>query len=93
MADILTTAWSVISPVLDIAVSVFKVLFNVVQTVFTGIANVVGSVWDKVKPIVEGIGNGLSWIADKIDVYKRQPMERYGWTGKKYGNSVKLKPK
>ena len=47
-------------------ISVFKVLFNVVQTVFNGIASVISSVWDKVKPIVEGIGNGLSWIADKV---------------------------
>mgnify|MGYP005965002569 FL=1 len=22
--------------------------------------------WDKIKPVVEGIGNGLSWIADKV---------------------------
>ena len=28
--------------------------------------NVISSVWNTVKPIVEGIGNGLSWIADKV---------------------------
>ena len=62
VADILITAWGVISP----AISVFKLLFNVVQTVFNGIASVVSSVWSKVKPIVEGIGNGLSWVAGKV---------------------------
>lgn len=66
VADILTTAWGVISPVMDLAISVFKLLFNVVQTVFNGIANVVSSVWSKVKPIVEGIGNGLSWVTNKV---------------------------
>ena len=66
VADILTTAWGVISPVMDLAISVFKLLFNVVQTVFNGIASAVSSVWSKVKPIVEGIGNGLSWLANKV---------------------------
>lgn len=66
VASILTTAWSVISPVLDMGIMVFKLLFNVTQWVFTGILKVVSSVWGKLKPIVDGVAKGLSWIRDKV---------------------------
>ncbi len=65
VVDILTTARRSF-PVIDIKSVCLKSFSMWCKRSLMAQAKSVSSVWDKVKPVVEGIGNGLSWIADKV---------------------------
>lgn len=64
IANTLSTAWSVISPLLDLAIAGLNLLASVVGRVFPYIQSTITSCWQVIKPVVEAIGNGISTVAN-----------------------------
>lgn len=64
IAGTLSTAWSVISPLLDLAIAGLNLLASVVGRVFPYIQSTITSCWQAIKPVIEAIGNGISAVAN-----------------------------
>lgn len=56
----------VATPALDLVAEGAKLLYESFKFAFPKIKTVVGGVWDKLKPIIEGLGGAIAWIADKV---------------------------
>lgn len=66
VSSILETAWGIISPILDMFISLWKLLWSVLNKVLPPIMDIFKKLWDFLKPIFDGIGSGLKWIADGV---------------------------
>ena len=63
---VLETAWSVISPIIDLGITLFDELMKCVETVFPTIQNIIYDVWYFLEPIFGGIAKGISSVGDAI---------------------------
>lgn len=66
VADVINTAWGVISPTMDLCISVFELIYSVVERVFPGIQSIIESVWGAIKPLVEGVGSAIGKVAGLV---------------------------
>lgn len=66
ISSVLTTAWSVISPILDLAIEGVNLFASVIEWAFPYIQGVIEGVWSIIQPIIEGIGNGISKVAGAV---------------------------
>lgn len=64
--EVIKTFGKVIVPILSLAAEGAKLLYNAFKFAFPKIKEVVGNTWDVLKPIIEGLGGAIAWIADKI---------------------------
>lgn len=63
ISEVLSTAWGIISPIMDMVVTSFELLFSVVQKVWPGIQSVISGVWNVLEPIFDTIGKGADLLA------------------------------
>lgn len=63
ISGVLSTAWSVISPILDLAITGIDIFASAIEWAFPYIQTVIESVWSVLRPIIEGIGKGISLVA------------------------------
>lgn len=63
---ILTTAWSIISPIIDLGITLFDELMKCVEVAFPTIQKIVEKVWGVLQPIFEGIANGINTVKDAV---------------------------
>ena len=63
ISSVLSTSWSVIGPILDLAIEGFNLVASVVGWAFPYIQSVITSVWSVVGPVVTAIGSGISAVA------------------------------
>lgn len=63
---VLTTAWSVISPIIDLAITVFDELMKCVDVAFPTIQKVIEGVWNVIEGIIGGIADGINTVKDAI---------------------------
>ncbi len=61
-----STAMSVLGPVVETAINTIRLLYEAFMWAFPGIRSVVSSVWDIVKPILEALGTGIGFVAEKV---------------------------
>lgn len=66
ISSVLTTAWSVISPILDLAIEGVNLFASVIEWAFPYIQGVIEGVWSIIQPIIEGLGNGISKVAGAV---------------------------
>lgn len=64
--DVIRTFGKVVVPVLSLAAEGARLLYNAFKYAFPKIKDVVGNVWNYLKPIIEGLGGAIAWIADKV---------------------------
>jgi phage-related protein len=63
---VISGAWAIIEPIIDIAMSIFNALMDVVDAVFPAIQSTIESVWGFLAPIFEALGKGLSIVGDAL---------------------------
>lgn len=63
---VLSTAWNVVSPIIDIAITVFDNLLSCVETAFPTIQSIIESVWNVLSGIFDGIAGGISKINEAV---------------------------
>lgn len=68
ISGVLSAAWSIISPILDLAVEGFNLMASVVGWAFPYIQSVIESVWGVIEPVISAIGAGIEAVAG---VFKR----------------------
>ncbi len=66
ISGILKTAWSVIGPILDLALQGIGLVADAVGWAFPYIQGVVVSVWKVIEPIYNGIGNAISTVSGAV---------------------------
>lgn len=59
----LSAAWTIISPILDLAVEGFNLMASVVGWAFPYIQSVIESVWSVIEPVISAIGAGIEAVA------------------------------
>ena len=64
--SVLSVAWSVISPIIDLCIAVFDELMSCVGVAFPTIQNIIEKVWDVLKGIFEGFANGINNLKDAV---------------------------
>lgn len=63
---VISGAWAIIEPIIDIAMSIFNALMDVVEAVFPKIQSTIESVWGFLAPIFEALGDGLAKVGDAL---------------------------
>lgn len=63
ISSVLSTAWSVIGPILDLAVEGFHLVASVAGYAFPYIQGVITSVWGAIEPVLHAIGAGIEAVA------------------------------
>lgn len=63
---VVRTFGKVVVPILNLAAEGAKLLYNAFKFAFPKIKEVVGNTWNILKPIIEGLGGAIAWIADKV---------------------------
>lgn len=66
ISEILSTAWNVISPIIDLAISGVGFLAAAFEKAFPLIQSVVEGVWSVIEPIFSGIGDAIGWVAGAV---------------------------
>ena len=67
IAEVLSTMWTVIGPILDLVIAGVKLAAAAFQKAFPAIQSVVESVWNVIKPIFNGIGKAIGVVASAVD--------------------------
>lgn len=70
IASVLSTAWDVIGPVLDLAIQGAGLVADAVGWAFPYIQSVIESVWDVIGPVFSAIGSGIGKVADAIKKFR-----------------------
>ena len=89
IASVLSIAWSIISPILDLLISTFELVWTILEPIIDALVDAFMGLWEKLEPVftwladgLAGIGNALGgvadWIGGGIDTVK-------GWLGFAYG--------
>ena len=63
VSGVLSAAWSVCGPVLDLAIEGFNLMASVVGYAFPYIQGVITSVWGVIEPVISAIGAGIEAVA------------------------------
>lgn len=63
---VLTTAWSVISPIIDLGITIFNELMDCVGIAFPTIQKVVEKVWSVLEGIFGGIASGIEKVGNAL---------------------------
>lgn len=66
IASVLSTAWDVIGPILDLAIQGAGLVADAIGWAFPYIQSVIESVWDVIGPVISKIGSGIEKIAGAI---------------------------
>lgn len=66
VASVLSTAWDIISPIIDLALTIFDALLTCVEAVFPTVQSVIETVWSYLEPVFKAIADGLSIVGDAI---------------------------
>ena len=66
VASVLSGAWSIISPILDLLMSTFKLVWKVLEPIINMLVDAFVWLWDKVSPIFSGLADGLSLVGDAV---------------------------
>lgn len=73
IAEVLSTAWSVAGPIIDVVLSQMDLILSGVDLLAAGIEkafpviqSVIEKVWSVIKPIIEGLGNGLETASKAV---------------------------
>lgn len=66
ISSVLSTAWSVISPILDVAITGIDIFASAIEWAFPYVQGIIQDVWSVLQPIIEGIGAGISLVADAV---------------------------
>lgn len=64
LSSVLSTAWSVAGPILDLAIEGIDLFASAVGWAFPYIQSIFETVWSVIEPIVTGIGKGISLLAE-----------------------------
>lgn len=64
LSSVLSTAWSVAGPILDLAIEGIDLFASAVGWAFPYIQSIFEAVWSVIEPIVTGIGKGISLLAE-----------------------------
>lgn len=67
IADVLSTAWSIISPIIDIAIAIFGALLEVVEFVWPTMQGIMETAWGVLKPIFDAVAEAMKWIGDAVN--------------------------
>ena len=84
ISSVLSTSWSVIGPILDLAIEGFNLVASVVGWAFPYIQSVITSVWSVVGPVVTAIGSGISAVAGAF----KKAADSIGGSAKKASSSA-----
>ena len=84
ISSILSTSWSVISPILDLAIEGFNLVASVVGWAFPYIESVITSVWSVIGPVVSAIGDGIGAVAGAF----KKAADSIGGSAKKASSSA-----
>ncbi len=68
ISGVLSAAWAICGPMLDLAIEGFNLMASVVGYVFPYIQGVISSVWSVIEPVISAIGAGIEAVAG---VFKR----------------------
>lgn len=63
ISGVLSAAWAICGPVLDLAIEGFNLMASVVGYVFPYIQGVISSVWSAIEPVISAIGAGIEAVA------------------------------
>jgi len=66
IAGVLSTAWSVIGPILDLAIQGVGLVADAIGWAFPYIQGVIESVWDVIGPVISKIGSGIEKLAGAV---------------------------
>lgn len=66
IASVLSTAWSVIGPILDLAIQGVGLVADAIGWAFPYIQSVIESVWDAIGPVISKIGSGIDKLAGAV---------------------------
>lgn len=66
IASVLSAAWEIASPILDLAIEGIGLLSDVVGAAFPYIQSAIESVWNVIEPIITGFVKGITGITQKI---------------------------
>ncbi len=66
IAGVLSTAWDVIGPILDLAIQGVGLVADAIGWAFPYIQSVIESVWDVVGPVISKIGSGIEKLAGVV---------------------------
>ena len=64
--DIISVAWDLISPIIDLCMEIFQILWDVLDPILNGIADLFVWVWDKIEPIVGWLADAIGVVADAV---------------------------
>ncbi|MDO4772995.1 MAG: hypothetical protein Q4A72_05505 [Bacillota bacterium] len=67
VSDVLSTAWSIMEPILSTMITVFKAVWEVIEFVFPAIKSVISTVWGVLKPIFDAIADALTWVGEAVE--------------------------
>ena len=66
IASVLSAAWDIASPILDLAIEGIGLLSDVVGAAFPYIQSAIESVWNVIEPIITGFVEGITGLTQKI---------------------------
>ena len=66
VSALISTAWNIISPIIDLGITLFNGFMKCVAVVFPVIQRVIEGVWKVLEPIFNGIGKGIGLIGDAL---------------------------
>lgn len=71
ISSVLSTAWSVAGPILDLALEGIDIFASAIEWAFPYIQSILEAVWSVIEPIVSGIGKGISMLAEGAGKVKK----------------------
>lgn len=88
ISAVLSTAWEVVSPILDLALTGIDLFASAVEWAFPYIQGILEGVWSVIEPIISGIGKGIGALSSGVEKVKGFLFGEDGSSGAEVGHNA-----